>query len=119
MTKIINKRAKLLHEKFGLNSASSFSEMLNKIIEMPSYTEEECCHGPLKSYPVIKLNSKTFKGDFTNLEQAIEDNFPGKSQCNKCKRSPKLKRTFQPQILIEVILLLLSFVKFRFYSKIL
>lgn len=119
MTKINNMRAKLLHEKFGSNSASSFSEMLNKIMEMPSFTEKECCRGALKSYPVIKLNSNTFNGDFTNLEQAIEDNFSEKSQCNKCKRLPKVKRTFQPQILIEVTLLLFLFLKFHLFTNIL
>lgn len=102
MTKINNMRAKLLYEKFGSNSASSFSEMLSKIMEMPSFTETECCNGAIRSYPVVKLNSDTFNDDFTNLEQAIEDNFPAKSPCNQCKKSPKLKRSFQPQILIEV-----------------
>lgn len=117
MNKINSMRAKLLHEKFGSNSAYSFSEMLNKIMEMPSFTEEECCNGSIKKYPLITLNSEIFKGDFTNLQQAIEDNFPEKSQCSKCKRL-KLKRTFQPQILIEVILLLFLFFKFRFTRNI-
>lgn len=106
-------RAKLLHEKFGSNSASSFNEMLSKIMEMPSFTEKDCCHGTTKSYPVIKLNSATFNDDFTNLERAIEDNFPEQSQCENCQRSPKIERTFQPQILIEVKLLLFLFVKFE------
>lgn len=119
MNTINNMRAKLLHEKFGENSASSFNEMLNAIMEMPSFTETKCCDGAVKNYPLIKLNSNTFNGDFTNLEQAIEDNFPEESQCGKCKKSPKLKRDFQPQILIEVILLLFLFVEFRFHTKIL
>lgn len=115
MNTINNIRAKLLYEKFGSNSAYSFNEMVNKIMELPSFTETKCCDGAVKNYPLIKLNSNTFNGDFTNLEQAIEDNFPEESQCSKCKKSPQLKRTFQPHILIEVILLLLLFIKIRFY----
>lgn len=107
MSKINSMRAKLLYDKLGSNSASSFSEMLSKIMEMPSFIEKECCHGTFKSYPVIKLNSNTFKDDFNNLVQAIEDNFPEEAQCENCKRSPKIERIFQPQILIEVKLLLL------------
>lgn len=102
MTKINTMRAKLLNEKFGSNAASSFSEMVEQIMKMPSLTEKECCYGTIKNYPILYLNSQTFNNDFTNLEQAIEDNFPQKSACKQCKRSPGLTRTFQPQILIEV-----------------
>lgn len=117
MNTINGMRAKLLVEKELTNSAYSFSEMLDKIMKMPSFTEKECCTKALKNFPIVKLNSVTFNGDFKNLEQAIEANFPEDSQCEKCKRSPKLERTFQPQIFIEVKLLFL-FVKFRFYTTI-
>lgn len=117
MNTINSMRAKLLDEKNLSNSAYSFSEMLDKIMKMPSFTEKKCCTRALKNFPIIKLNSDTFNGDFNNLEQAIEDNFPESSQCEKCKRSPKFKRTFHPQILIEVKLLFL-FVKLRFYTTV-
>lgn len=106
MTKINLMRAKLLHGKNLSNAAYSFGEMLNKIMKVPSFTEKECCYGVVKDYPLIKLNSIIFKNDFNNLEQAINGNFPGDAACNECKRPPKFKRTFQPQILIEVKLLL-------------
>lgn len=106
MTKINTMRAKLLNEKFGENAAYSFSEMAAMIMKMPSFTEKECCYGTVKNYPIVHLNNETFNNDFTNLKQAIEDNHPPVLACSQCKRSPKFKRTYQPQVLIEVKLLL-------------
>lgn len=116
MNTINSMRAKLLHEKFGSNSASSFNEMVTKIMKMPSCIEKECCKRTVKNYPILRLNSETFNNDFNHLEQAIQTNFPDESPCDKCKKSPKLKRTFQPHILIEVKLLLLFFVQFHTYK---
>lgn len=98
-------RAKLLNEKFGENAASSFSEMAKTITKVPSFIEKECCYGTVKNYPIVLLNTDTFKNDFTNLQQAIKDNHPPISACNQCKRPPRFQRTFQPQVLIEVKLL--------------
>lgn len=102
MTKINNMRAQLLHEKFGSNAASSFSEMASQIMKTSSYTEKECCFGTIRNSSIIYLNSTTFNRDLKNLEQAIKDNFPPTSSCTQCKRSPRLNVTFGPQLLIEV-----------------
>lgn len=109
MTKINTMRAKLLDEKFGENAASSFSEMVTTIMKTPSFTEKECCYGTVKNYSIVHLQSETFNNDFNNLEQAIEDNHPPTSACNQCRRSPKFKRTYQPQVLIEVKLLFCTY----------
>lgn len=102
MKKINGMRSRLLHEKIGSNSASSFSEMVKKILNTPSYTEKKCCLNVVNGHPIVFLNSNTFHDDFNNLVQAIEDNFPPSSICDQCGKSPKWRRTFQPQIMIEV-----------------
>lgn len=40
---------------------------------------------------------------FSNLETAINDNFPGATACDDCNAYPKFVRTFGEHIFIEVI----------------
>lgn len=109
MTKINNKRAKLLHDKFDSNAASSFTSMVKHILKTPSVTEEECCSGKITNHSIISLNIITLNNDYKNLVQAINDNYPKHLSCKQCKKSPKYKRTFEPQLLIEVKLRLAFF----------
>lgn len=103
MKKINNSRAKLLHENFSSNAASSFSEMAAIITIAPSYTETKCCSETTRRSSIVYLNSDTFNNDWKNLAQAIKDNFPDSSMCDQCNASPKFKLTFGPHLLIEVI----------------
>lgn len=108
MNKINKMRARLLHDKFGSDAASSFGEMINEILKTPSYIGQKCCSTETESSPILKLNTETFNNNFANMAQAIHDNFPQPTSCAQCKKTPDIIRTFQPQILVEVKFLLIK-----------
>lgn len=104
MNKINNMRAKLLFEKFYRNEnlALTFDAMVNKVLTIPSYSETECCTGSIKNFCIVYLNNEIFQNDFSNMEQAIEENFAEIPTCNRCKKKPKYTRNFANQVFIDV-----------------
>lgn len=107
MNKINSLRAKLLFEKFYKNKKESnvaltFDGMMNTILTIPSYFETECCTNKIKNFIIIHLNNATFNNDFSNMEQAIEENFVKIPTCRRCKKGPKYTRNFTNQVFIDV-----------------
>lgn len=107
MNKINTLRAKLLYEKFYKNKRESdvaltFDGMMNTIITIPSYFETECCTQKIKNFIIIHLNHEIFNNNFSNMEQAIEQNFVEIPICSRCKKRSKYTRNFASQVFIDV-----------------
>lgn len=105
MNKINSMRAKLLLQKINRDQESNvkitFAEMVNEIMTIPSYFENECCTISVRSHPIIYSNHEILKDDLSNIAHAIESNFPEIPNCTRCKK-PEYQRHFGNHVLIEV-----------------
>lgn len=113
MNKINGMRAKLLFEKFNekKNQEITFTEMIDKVITIPSYYEKECCTQKVENFPVVFLNNDILLQDLSNLENSILENLNEPPTCPQCKRKPQYNGHFGIHILVEVSTFCLNKIK--------
>lgn len=104
MNKINGMRAKLLFDKFNgkENEEITFTEMINKVLTIPSYYEKECCTDVVENFPVVFTNSDILHEDLSNLQDSILKNFNEVPTCPRCKRKPQYNGQFGNHVLVEV-----------------
>lgn len=110
MRSVNKKRAEILSDIMqGLanqeNTAISIVSALMK--DCPSYQEKVLCKNECQNdmnySPTVKLHSE-FKPDFSNLVDAIVQNYPINPKCSKCHRveGTCVEIQYAPLIVIEV-----------------
>lgn len=108
MKKIYSVRATFLFNNFSKTSFEmNICPMIRKLFASePSLTEQtdcnNCTHSNTSTFPLISLNNVIFSNDFSNIEEAIMENFPDKLACTRCKNEVDCKREFGPHMFIEV-----------------